>query len=282
MMHGKPAAPPPRVVAALILCIAGMPGIDAMSAEIDEVVIIGLIMDDLGNHADGGRRVASLPGPIACSVLPHTPHATRVARLCNEYGKVVMLHLPMQPVANGMIAGPGLLHEGMNRIEVVGALRAGLDSVPFTRGINNHMGSHLTRHLVFMQWVMEDIATQGGIFFVDSLTSVSSVALKVAQANGVPAIERDVFLDNDPRPQQVREQFERLIATARRDGYALGIGHPYPATLNLLEAELPDLPAIGIMLVSIEDLVRRANGVVDDGEESWQAHLYHSPADSRK
>ncbi|MGI9265033.1 MAG: divergent polysaccharide deacetylase family protein [Gammaproteobacteria bacterium] len=280
MFPGKQAAPPVISLAVLLVTCLLHSVEDARANPDQPAAIIGLIMDDMGNHRDGGRRVAGLPGPIACSILPHTPYATELARLCHDMGKVVMLHVPMQPQARGVTGGPGLLHEEMGREQFLSALHSGLGSVPHVRGINNHMGSHLTRHLAYMQWVMDDIMTQGQLFFVDSYTSVSSVALKVALRNGIPAIGRDVFLDNDPNPASIRVQFERLIATARRDGYALGIGHPYKTTLALLELELPRLAADGIMLVSVEDLIRRAITAGDKNEGAWQAHLFPSPANS--
>ena len=277
----KPA-PPFFVVAALLVF-----GISGAIAKVDAAprqspAIIGLIMDDMGNHREGGRRVAALPGPIACSVLPHTAFATELANLCHQMGKVVMLHLPMQPEEKRLVEDPGMLREDMAREQTIRTFHSGLDSVPHARGINNHMGSHLTRHLVYMQWVMEDIVTQGGLFFVDSYTSVSSVALRVARANGIPSIGRDVFLDNDPDPERIREQFTRLVDIARRDGFALGIGHPYESTLALLESELPHLADEGIMLVSVEDLIGRAIVVGEPQEKRWQAHLYPSPTVSRK
>ena len=282
MLSGKQPAPPLLVVAALLAIGISSVFEEAGAAPAPAVAIIGLIVDDMGNHRDGGQRVARLPGPIACSVLPHTPYATERARLCHQMGKVVMLHLPMQPEAREIIGGPGLLHEGMAYEQVIRALHSGLDSVPYARGVNNHMGSHLTRHLAYMQWVMEDIVTQGGLFFVDSYTSVSSVALKVARVNGIPSIGRDVFLDNDPDPRKIREQFRRLVSIARKDGYALGIGHPYKATLELLESALPQLAAEGIMLVSVEDLIGRAIVAGKGEEQRWQAHLHPSPTVLRK
>ena len=74
-------------------------------------------------------------------------------------------------------------------------------------------------------------------------------------ARGMAAARRDVFLDSDPSPDAVAFQFERLVALARQRGYALGIGHPYPATLELLERELPKLAEQGIELVPVRALV---------------------------
>ena len=44
---------------------------------------------------------------------------------------------------------------------------------------------------------------------------------------------------------------------------AVAIGHPYPATIELLERELPKLKSDGIELVSIRDLLMIAARQVD-------------------
>jgi polysaccharide deacetylase 2 family uncharacterized protein YibQ len=46
-----------------------------------------------------------------------------------------------------------------------------------------------------------------------------------------------------------------LKGLARKNGAAVGIGHPYPATLAFLEREIPGLVDEGIELVTISELV---------------------------
>jgi polysaccharide deacetylase 2 family uncharacterized protein YibQ len=42
---------------------------------------------------------------------------------------------------------------------------------------------------------------------------------------------------------------------ARQNGVAVAIGHPYIATIELLERELPKLAGDGIELISISELI---------------------------
>jgi polysaccharide deacetylase 2 family uncharacterized protein YibQ len=44
---------------------------------------------------------------------------------------------------------------------------------------------------------------------------------------------------------------------SRRKGYAVGIGHPFPETLDVLEKELPGLEAAGFEVVTISTLLRQ-------------------------
>jgi len=54
----------------------------------------------------------------------------------------------------------------------------------------------------------------------------------------------------------VRGQLAELGRRAREEGAAVAIGHPYPATLAVLEAELPGLAAKGVRLVRVGELVK--------------------------
>jgi hypothetical protein len=69
-------------------------------------------------------------------------------------------------------------------------------------------------------------------------------------------MKRDVFLDPDRAPDTVAREFERMKALARKQGRVVAIGHPYPATLELLERELPRLLEEGFELVSASELVK--------------------------
>jgi polysaccharide deacetylase 2 family uncharacterized protein YibQ len=217
---------------------------------------IAIIIDDLGYALGTGRRVVALPGPVACAVLPATPRARLLAELARQNGKDVLLHLPLQANDPPGYTEPGGLVLDMSRGQFSRAFAASLDSVPHVVGVNNHRGSLLTRHPGHMGWLMEEIRARDGLFFVDSYTTHESVALDLAFEAGVPAVRRDVFLDNDREPARLAAEFARLTGLARRHGLAVGIGHPYPETLSFLERALPRLRAEGIELISISDMVR--------------------------
>ena len=233
---------------------------------------ISIIIDDLGGRLAPGLRAVRLPGPVACAFLPHSAHTRELALTAHSYNKEVLLHLPMQPVDRRAL-DPGGLSLDMTQGEFVRALQQDLAAVPHVAGINNHMGSLLTRHPGHMLWLMQEINRQGELFFVDSRTTSSTVAMQVAVENHVPSVDRDVFLDNDPSPAAVRAQFERLLALAQEHGLALAIGHPHPGTLAVLEELLPTLPQRGIRLVSLAEMIKLQHARTTP----WHASLSPSP-----
>lgn len=226
-----------RIIIVACLWVLSMPALTSAR----EPALIAIIIDDLGNELLAGRRAVALDAPLACAVMPHTAYGVRLAREAHAAGKEVMLHLPMQPMQMNRIAGPGeiSLENSIGQLQEI--LASDLQAVPHVIGINNHMGSLITQHPGHMRWLMDALAARGDLFFVDSVTTPASVAYATALDAGVPSARRHVFLDDDPAEDRVAEQFDRLKQYAREHGYAIAIGHPYPATLDYLERAIPEL-----------------------------------------
>ncbi|TCK16843.1 hypothetical protein DFR30_0062 [Thiogranum longum] len=238
--------------------------------------VIGIIIDDMGKRLETGRRVLALPGPVACAFLPHASHTRELANQANDHGREVLLHLPMDSV-DGRPLDAGAVTLQMTKSEFVGTVLENLQRVPHVIGVNNHMGSLLTRHPGHMRWLMETLQHQGTLFFVDSRTTRATVALQVAEETGVPGIRRNVFLDNSHDKKDIAFQFDRLVALAREQGTALAIGHPYPQTLAVLEQRLPQLAKMGIRLVPVRKLIEQQQ----EGEKTWQAYWSPSRRDAK-
>ncbi len=230
-------------------------GASAQSPAAVSNIKVAVVIDDLGNNLKYGKRAVQLPGAVSRSILPNGPFSTQLAEMANTVGKEVLLHLPMESAGSNAGLGEGALRLDSSRGEFSRAFAASMDAVPHSRGINNHMGSLLTRHPGAMAWLMEEMRARDSLFFLDSFTTHRSVAMVVAREQGIPALKRDVFLDREVTPDAIKREFERLIVAARSRGFAVAIGHPYPETLAFLEQRLPELAAQGIELVSVESLL---------------------------
>jgi len=231
---------------------------------------IALVIDDMGNQRSQGLRVIELPGPVACAFLPFGAFTDSLARRAHANHKEVMLHLPMQAEDHAQGSHQeGMLTLDMTRQQFMAEFRRAIGSVPHVSGLNNHMGSLLTRHPGSMAWLMQAVGSRGNLFFVDSRTTRATVAEQLATEHAIPNISRKVFLDNKPEVEAVRAQFRQLLAHARRDGTALGIGHPYPATVQVLAEELTHLDEQGIQLLPVAGLIK----MQARRRLTWQASL---------
>ncbi len=217
-------------------------------------VQISIIIDDMGGQLNAGLRALQLPGAITYAFLPHTPHSRSLANAAHSLNREVMLHLPMQAMGSNKL-GPGGLTLDMSRNQFKQAFLNSLKAIPYVTGINNHMGSLLTRHPGHMKWLMEEIKQQNDLFFIDSRTTHHTVASQLAHESQVPSRQRDVFLDDDPSPAAITKQFNLLLKKANQQGSAIGIGHPYENTLTILSQMIPQLDKQNIKLVSTNQLV---------------------------
>jgi len=218
-------------------------------------VSISIIIDDMGYHNSSGRRAINLPGQLTYSFLPHSPHANLLSKLAHANSKEVMLHLPME-AESGSKLGPGGLTQAMNEQTFIKVLENNIESIPYARGFNNHMGSLLTKSQLWMRKLMREVATNKNLFFVDSKTTSQSVALSAAQAEGLQSISRDIFIDHEMSKGFIQQQLKKLITRAKLKGTALAIAHPKKLTLSILEEWLPHLEEKGVNLVPVSTLIK--------------------------
>ena len=134
-------------------------------------------------------------------------------------------------------------------------VRASLVAVPGVVGVNNHMGSRFTEDTAGLGALMDEIKDHG-LFWLDSRTTSGTRGAEMARAVGVPALERDIFIDAEVNVDFIRRQVRKLIEVARVRGTAVGIGHPHPETIAVLRELRGELLDSGVTLVPVSALAR--------------------------
>ena len=214
---------------------------------------IVLIIDDLGFDGQPLDRLMALDPNINASILPNGTRTAEFARRLNARGFEILCHLPMEP-RGGEAPGRNAILTSMSDEEIARVTRENIESVPFARGVNNHMGSRATADRRVMTSVLRALPRE--LYFIDSRTGSGSVAEDVARELNVRTAARHVFLDDEASERAVRRQVRELADAAQKKGVAIGIGHPYPVTLRVLAEELPELRAQGFRLVRASEIVR--------------------------
>ena len=216
---------------------------------------LAIILDDLGSDRTAAESIFAMPYPLTISVLPNHEHSKEIADQALQRGFQVMLHLPMQSVANEAPEKEEL-RPGMSAAQVKSLLGEMVESVPNAVGVNNHQGSQATSDPALMNELMP--ALRGlNLFYVDSRTTAATVAFDTAQRDGVPTAFRNVpFLDDVQDAAAIRKQLQLAVRGAKEKKAAIAIGHPHAATLEALREFLPTVRANGVRLVFASDLVR--------------------------
>jgi polysaccharide deacetylase 2 family uncharacterized protein YibQ len=220
--------------------------------------LIAIVIDDVGIDRPRSKRAWELPGPLTMSFLPYAKDLREQARQARAHGNELMLHLPMEP--NGHAdPGPGALRVSLSDQELRQRVTQALDSFDGYAGVNNHMGSRFTAYRPGMETVLRLFKARG-LLFLDSRTTAQTVGDQIAQELGVPSVSRNVFLDDDEALAAVRRKLAETEEVARRQGFAVAIGHPHEATIQALSEWLPGLAAKGFSQAPLSAALRKRNG----------------------
>lgn len=213
-----------------------------------------IVIDDAGNSLKELEPFLALPFPLTIAVLPQLAHTSESARLILEAGKELILHQPMEALG-GQEPGPGAIFLNDSAEDATKTVLANLDSLPGALGINNHMGSAVTRDEALMTAVLE-LAKGRGIYYLDSLTTPGTATAFVAMRENMRLWERSVFLDNSPDRASIIRLFEEGKKKAENGSPAVMIGHIWSSELAATLQELyPVLAEEGFSLSTISRLM---------------------------
>ncbi len=216
----------------------------------DKTPRIAIIIDDIGYDRKTALALSDLHPNITFSVLPFSPYGKKISRKLHAKGAQLMLHLPMEPMEYPDVnPGPGAILSSMTPDQLLEQLKKDINDIPYIIGVNNHMGSKLTTSASQMNQIFT-ILKKEELFFVDSKTAPKSQGKASARLLKIQFAQRDVFLDNLQDTKYIAGQFQQLINIAKRHGTAIGIGHPYKATLEALTHLLPQLKKTKIVRAS--------------------------------
>lgn len=209
---------------------------------------VAIVIDDLGPNRQMAREVLKLKGPLTLSILPQQSYSAWIAEEGNRLGRDIMIHIPME-AERPLRLGKGGLYTWMTGREISKTIEEDIRSVPYIKGANNHMGSAFTQDERVMNTVISELKKRG-LFFLDSMTTLESVGLRLAKAHGLKASRRDIFLDNSNDPEDIEVQWNRLIKEAKRRGHAIALGHPRKNTIEFLQKALLNNKEVAFVPVS--------------------------------
>jgi hypothetical protein len=216
--------------------------------------LVAIVIDDMGYQQATGRELLDLDLNLTFAFLPFSPGNPPLLARAMARGREILLHLPMESDDPDKNPGPGSLRTDMDAATLREELGKNLQEVPEAIGVNNHMGSRFTADAAAMRRFLPALAAHD-LFFLDSLTSPASTGHRLAAEMGIQTVRRDIFLDNEQVPEKIISQLELLVKIAGKNGRAVAIGHPYPATLEALRRYKNELLS-RVELVGISRLVR--------------------------
>lgn len=219
--------------------------------------VIVIVIDDMGISLKRTADIASLKAPITVSFLTYGRNLDEQIQNSLKNGQEIMIHVPME-AKTAVDVAPDVLTTQMSNDEIKQNLLDMLQKFENVKGINNHMGSKLTEDYDRMKVVMEVLKSKG-FYFLDSKTSPNSKAENAAADVGIAYAHRHVFLDNNNDKLYILEQLTKTEKLARKNGYAIAIGHPKTQTYAALKEWLPKAEKNGIKIIPLSEVIKILN-----------------------
>ena len=218
------------------------------------------VFDDGGQNLEQLKKFLALPFPITVAVLPQITHSVEAANLVRSSGNELILHQPMQSVNNDINPGPGAITPDMSDDQIIAQLFVNINQIAPIAGMNNHEGSGITADAEKMAVIMQ-MASDEGIYFLDSRTNVETKVPYVAGEMGYTYYERNIFLDNEKTRANALAELKKGLALANKTGSVIMIGHIWSADFlpQLLTEAYPELKAQGYTFSVVSTSKARKN-----------------------
>lgn len=218
---------------------------------------IAIVLDDWGYSTKNFKYLNEIEYPLTLAILPDLAHSREAATEAKRNNKEIILHLPLEPHKREEYLGLELntITTNMSKAKIKKILSDSINSVPYLKGISNHMGSKATENKEVMRTIFGELKKQN-LYYLDSIVTDKSVCKKEAREIGLRFFERNVFLDNELEYEYIRKQLRQLVTMAQKKGRAIGIGHDRAVTLEVLRDEMPKIEDEGYLFVLVSELTK--------------------------
>lgn len=213
---------------------------------------VAIIIGGMGlSRTTTSAALKNLPAEVS---LAYTPYVQRLQDWIDQsraYGHEVLLELPMEPhdfPEND--PGPYALLTELSAEENTSRLEWLLSRFTGYVGVINFLGAKFLTAEVALAPVVVELKGRGLMIIDDSGSRRSLIAGLAGQIN-MPALASDRRIDVEPSTAYIGRQLAELEAVAIDRGFAVGVGSPYPVTVETVTAWAAGLEERGIVLVPV-------------------------------
>ena len=219
---------------------------------------IAILMQDLGlSQEQTNAAIQQLPGSVSLGFTPYARRLDQWIALSRAAGHEVLLQVPMEPFDFPTSdPGPHTLLTSAGADENLERLEFLLSRFSGYVGVYNRMGDRFTSSTESLRPVLQSLRERG-LLFIDARTSGTSVAGRIADDLGLPHALNNREIDQVASRVAIDAKLIDLENIARQEGQAIGIGRPYPVTLERLAQWAAGLEAKGIDLAPISAMIAR-------------------------
>ena len=213
---------------------------------------LAIIIDDV-HTKDEIKAIKKLGIKITPSIFPPYKLSKRSHLLAKQV-KHYMIHLPMESASKKFNKQTKTLMTSFSDERIIARVLEIRRLFPDAKYVNNHTGSVFTTDYKAMKKLYSILRAEGFIF-IDSFTIATSKVKKIAHKFGDVYVRRDVFIDNKHTVPYIHKQLKIAVQKAKKNGYAIAIGHPHKVTMKAIRLASKILK--DVELVYIDEVYRK-------------------------
>ena len=194
---------------------------------------IAVIIGGLGlSQAATEAAIQQLPGAISLAFVPYARDLEGWIAQARAAGHEVLLELPMEPFDYpNNDPGPHTLLTTLDSDENLTRLDWLLSRFTGYVGVTNLMGAKFTASAGSMEPILAELNDRG-LLYLDSKATRNSVAGDITAELEMPSVVSNKFIDRVASRVSIDARLFELERIAKSSGTAVGIGFPYPVTVE--------------------------------------------------
>ena len=227
-------------------------------ADPEERPRIAILLGPLGLIESASySAIQQLPANVTLAFAPYTRNLGEWIAQARAAGHEVILHIPMEPFDYpDSDPGPHTLLTSISADDNIQRLEWLLGRASGYIGVSNFMGDRFTTSAEHVRPVLGVLKSRG-LMFLDAQATRNSVAARVALDLGVPRALNNRFIDSEASRIAIDARLFELERIATLVGTAVGIGFPYPVTIERVAAWAQGLAAKGLVLAPLSAVANR-------------------------
>lgn len=225
---------------------------------------IAIVVLNLGLSKNATEEAMALPKNITLGFVPYTNNITAIVEQAVLKGFEVLLNIPMQPENYPMNdPGPYALLNNLSTEENLLRFHWVISQSKKIVGLytsENEVYTHQADRILPILSIMKE----EGLLLLYTGEEKKTEMQKINQNIGTELMSITLDLDQQVTPDAIKQSLKKLEEIARGNGYAIGVMHAYPVTLNILKTWIDSMQDSGIALVPISniyDLVAKSQKV---------------------
>ncbi|MCD6035933.1 MAG: hypothetical protein K0R63_1674 [Rickettsiales bacterium] len=237
---------------------ASLKGTETISTQ--KTKYVAILITGLGLSSIPSGQALELPPEVTMGFSPYTSDIDDWVERAVKRGHEVFLGLPMEPQDYPISdPGPYALISSLSDTENLERLHWILEVTKGYAGVYSPRFEKFTFSLRVVHPILEELKKRG-VSFVYGGDAENYSLLNLTDQLGVPTVGTDYVIDETITPSGIAKALKDLETVADKNGYAVGVGRPYPVTTAMLREWLMTLDAKNIRLVPVSELLSHKKG----------------------